>query len=201
MGAVILLVVLAYLAVLIGAPMIGYRLAARSGWQKSRRRLVALVVFLAIFLPMFWDWLPTVWLHSYYCEKYGGLTVNKTPQQWAQANPGALERITRPEGSLQTGAWPKYSMKLSERFRLDIESREKALSLREHDERIVDVKTEEVLVRLVDFSTGEGLRRLANFRDIKIWMHRGSCEAEDDPKLRKQIGALSAAFANLGDTK
>jgi hypothetical protein len=201
MGLVILLVVLAYLAVLIGTPIIGYRLAAKRGWEKSRRRLVAVLAFLAIFLPMFWDWLPTVWLHSYYCDKYSGITVNKTPAQWKQANPGVAETITRPKQPAQTGYWPRYSIKLSERFRLDIESREKALSLREYEERIVDDRTEEVLVRLVDFSTGEGLRRLAHFRDIKVWMHRGSCEAEDDPKLRKQVSALSEAFAGLGDTK
>jgi hypothetical protein len=201
MGLVILLSVLAYLAVLIGAPMLAYRLAAKRGWRKSRRRLLTVLAFLAIFLPMFWDWLPTVWLHSYYCEKYAGLTVNKTPEQWKEANPGVADTIARPREPLQIGAWPKYSTKLSERFRLDIESQEKALWLREYEERIVDDKTEEVLVRLVDFSTGEGLRRLANFRDIKIWMHRGSCEPEDDPKLRRQISALSQAFANLGDKK
>jgi hypothetical protein len=200
MGAVILLVVLAYLAVLIGAPMIGYRLAARSGWQKSRRRLVALIVFLAIFLPMFWDWLPTVWLHSYYCEKYGGLTVTRTPEQWKEANPGIAETIARAKEPVQTGHWPKYSVKLSDRFSVDTEAREKTFSLRETEQRVLDDKTGEVLVRLVDFSTGRTVRGFNHFRDVKIWMHRNSCE-EGEFKRQRHFSALSQAFGNLREHK
>lgn len=198
MGLVILLFVLAYLAVLIGAPMLAYGLAARRGWQKSRRRLVAVVPFLVIFLPMFWDWLPTIWLHSYYCDKYSGLTVNKTPEQWKQANPGVAETLVRLQKPLQVGAWPKYSRALNQRLRLDIEAREMALWLRESERRVVDEKTGETLARLVDFSTGQSVRRFDHFRDIKIWMHRESC---DEHKLLKQFGVLSQAFEDLGDKR
>jgi hypothetical protein len=198
MGVVILLVVLAYLAVLIGAPMIGYRLAARRGWQKSRRRLVALVVFLAIFLPMFWDWVPTALLHSHYCDKYGGLTVHKTAEQWVQANPGVAETLKKPSKPLQTGEWPKYSRMLNQRLRLETESQEMALWLQQFERRVVDEQTGETLVRLVDFSTGQSVRGFEHFRDIKIWMHLASC---DEHKAFRQFGVLSQPFENLGDKR
>jgi hypothetical protein len=198
MGLVILLVVLAYLAVLIGAPMIGYRLAARRGWKKSRRWLVAVLTFLVIFLPMFWDWLPTAWLHSYYCDKYGGLTVVKTPEQWIQANPGVVETLKRPSKPLQTGAWPKYSRPLNQRLRLETESREVALWLQQFERRVVDEKTGETLVRSVDFSTGQTVRGFEHFRDIKTWMHLSSC---DDHKALRRFGVLSQAFEDLGERR
>jgi hypothetical protein len=181
--------------------MIGYRLAARRGWKTSRRWLVAVLTFLVIFLPIFWDWLPTVWLHSYYCGKYSGITVNKTPAQWKEANPGVAETIARPKEPVQVGAWPRYSIKLNERFRLETEAREKALSLRESEKRVVDDKTGEVLVRLIDFSTGRSVRRFDYFRDVKIWMHRDSCEENDEHKRQKQFSALSEAFGNLREHK
>ena len=198
MGVVILLVVLAYLAVLIGAPIIGYRLAARSGWQKSRRWLVAVVVFLAIFLPMFWDWVPTALLHSHYCGKYGGLTVAKTAEQWVQDNPGVAETLKKPSKPLQTGAWPKYSRVLNQRMRLETESSEMAFGLRQSERRVVDQKTGETLVRLVDFSTGQSIRAFSHFRDIKIWMHLESC---DELRLFKQFSVLAQAFEDLGDKR
>ena len=200
MGLAVLLVILAYAAVLIGAPIVGYKLAAKHGWPASRRRLAAVFCFLLIFLPMFWDWLPTIWLHSYYCEKYSGLTVSKTPEQWQLANPGAAQTITRAKEPLVVGEWPKLSSRLNGRFRVDSESIEKALWLREREERIVDEVTGEVLVRFIDFSTGQQrARRLGEFRDIKLWMRRDSCQG--DFQQHREFSVLRQAFANLGDQK
>jgi hypothetical protein len=147
---------------------------------------------------MFWDWAPTALLHSYYCDKYGGLTVAKTPEQWVQANPGVAETLQKPSKPLQTAAWPKYSRVLNQRMRLETESSEMAFWLRESERRVVDQKTGETLVRLVDFSTGQSVRAFAHFRDIKIWMHRESC---DELKLFKEFGVLAQAFEDLGEKR
>jgi len=198
MGLAILLVVLAYATVLIGAPMIGYRLVAKRGWPPSRSRLVAVLCFLVIFLPVFWDWLHTIWLHSYYCETYSGLTVSKTPEQWQSANPGVT--ITRAKEPVMVGEWPKYSNKLNARFRVDTESTEKALWLREREDRIVDEMTGEMLVRFVDFSTGQQhARSLSEFRGIKLWMRRDSCQG--DFQQYRYFNLLAQAFANLREQK
>jgi hypothetical protein len=198
MGLAVLLVAIVYLAALIGLPVLAYKLSGKVNWLASRRSLAGTVVFLAIFLPVFWDWLPTVWLHSHYCDKYGGLTIIKTPEQWKQANPGVAESLSRPSKRGQVGEWPKFSRPLNQRFRLDIESREMALSLRESRERVVDITTGETLAQVVDFNTGQHGSAINTFRDIKVWMYRESC---DGFNAVKQFSALSQAFEHLGDTK
>lgn len=198
MGLVVLLVIVGYLAALFGGPLLAYKWAAKRGWVERKRSLAAAIAFLIIFLPMFWDWLPTIWLHSYYCEKYSGVTVTKTPEQWKQANPGVAETLVAPKNPTQVGAWPKFSRQLNQRFRLEVESKDKALWLKQYEERVVDEKSGETLVRFIDFSTGQSGSRIDHLRDIKIWMRRESC---DDQALRKKFGGLRQEFENVGSQK
>jgi len=201
MALVVLSFIFLYVAVLIGAAVIGYQWGKRRGWSTRRRWSAAAVGFLIIFLPMFWDWLPTVWLHSYYCEKYGGLTVYKTPEQWKKENPGVAESLARQEPPLQVGRSEKYYRVLNQRFRLELEANEKPLWLREDHERVVDSKTGEILVRYVEFSTGQPGSSVDHFRDVKIWMRRESCEPVENRVRRKKFGMLVQQFENLGGEK
>lgn len=197
MGLAFLLVILLYFALLIGATVGGYRFGKKRGWSVGRRRLAATGAFFVILMPVFWDWLPTVWLHSYYCEKYAGLSVYRTPDQWKQANLGIAETLVPQKPPVQVGHGDKYYRPLNQRFRLEIEDTEKLLWLREHQERVVDGKTGEILVRFVEFHTGQS-RRFRSFRDYKAWMYRGSCEPEGQYVNRRKFGELSQAFENLG---
>jgi hypothetical protein len=43
---------------------------------------------------VFWDWLPTVVAHQYYCATEAGFWVYKTPEQWKEENPGVAETLS-----------------------------------------------------------------------------------------------------------
>ena len=44
---------------------------------------------------VFWDWIPTVVAHKYYCSSEAGFWVYKTLDQWKAENPGVLEGLVR----------------------------------------------------------------------------------------------------------
>jgi len=200
MSLVVFFFILLYLAVLVGATVLGYQWAKWRGWPPGKRWSAAAVGFLVIFLPMFWDWMPTVWLHSYYCEKYAGLTVSKTPEQWKKENPGVAESLVRQDPPKQIGSEQAYYMQLNQRFRREAQRSEKPLWLIERQNRTVDSKTGELMVRLINFSTGQS-GRIEEFRDIKIWMKRGSCKREGQAIRRKEFGQLSHRFGTLGGSQ
>jgi len=200
MSLVVFFFILLYLAVLVGATVLGYQWAKWRGWPPGKRWSAAAVGFLVIFLPMFWDWMLTVWLHSYYCEKYAGLTVSKTPEQWKKENPGVAESLVRQDPPKQIGSEQAYYMQLNQRFRREAQRSEKPLWLIERQNRTVDSKTGELMVRLINFSTGQS-GRIEEFRDIKIWMKRGSCEREGQAIRRKEFGQLSHRFGTLGGSQ
>ena len=198
MGLVVLFFILLYIAVLIGVTIFGYRWGKSQGWPPRKCWRAAAIGFLIIFLPMFGDWLPTVWLHSYYCEQYGGLTVNKSLEQWKKENPGVAETLVRQKPPLQVGAGDKFYLQLNQRFRWEIEHTEKLLWLRQNEDRVMDSKTGEILVRFINFSTGQGGRGIHGFRDMKPWMYRDSCQPPGGNKSGKKFSELMSAYETVG---
>ena len=201
MSLVVLFFVLFYLALLVGVTVLCYQLGKRRGWTPRKRWTAAAVGFLIVFLPMFWDWLPTVWLHSYYCDKYSGLTVYKTPEQWKKENPGVAESLVRQKPPLQVGSGDKYYFQLNQRFRWEIKQSGKLLWLSEHQERLIDEKTGEAVARYVDFDTDQRGSSVNSFRDVKVWMRREACEPGENRMRRKKFGILVQQFENLGEEK
>jgi hypothetical protein len=199
MGLVILFFIALYVAVLVATTVLPYRFGLKQGWTRRKRRLAAAVGFLLIFLPMFWDWIPTVWLHSYYCEKYGDLTINKTPEQWKLENPDVATTLVRQKPPLQVGAGDKYYFQLSQRFRWEIEYTDKLLGIGQREDRVVDGKTGEVMARNIDFWTVHSVRSIQTFRDVKIWMNRNSCQTEGKMVNAKRFSRIEADYASLGE--
>jgi len=194
MGLVVLFFVVIYLALLVAATAWGYRFGKKRGWPSRKCWSAAAVGFLVIFLPVFWDWLPTVWLHSYYCGKFGGVTVNKTLEQWKQENPGVAETLVRPKTVQQVNTVNGRDFQLNQRVRWEIQWEEKPLWLRQHSERLADIKNGEVIAQYIDFSTGQSRRFTNNLRDFKVWMYRDSCEPEGKSTNRERFSEIKAAF-------
>lgn len=204
MGLVVLLFTLLYVVLLVAATVLGYRYGRKRGWTPRKRRWAAAVGFLIIFLPMFWDGLPTIWLHSYYCEKYGGFTVYKTPEQWKKENRGIAETLVRPKTVQQVNTANGRYFQLNQRIRWEIQWEQMPLWLRQQNERLVDINTGEVLAQYVDFSTGQASGRLEGakeLRDIKAWMYRDSCEPEGKGTNRRRFSEIKAAFDPGRDKK
>jgi hypothetical protein len=179
-GLVVLGAIGLYVVVLVGCSVAGYKIAAWLGWARSKRWVAATVGFCLIFLPVFWDTMPTLWMHQYYCETEGGLVIRKSLAEWESENPNIAQTlepasITQNQRALSEN---KYAIKLNQRFQLLIEEDRRPFSIKRRRERVVDIDTNEVLAEYANFSTdisrwpSSGLR---SFRDVKIWMARDFC--------------------------
>jgi hypothetical protein len=198
MGFVVFLVMGVYLAISVIVVAWAISHAKKNG--KSIKKWgwgAALVMYL---IP-FWDWMPTVAVHQYYCAKDSGFWVYKTLDQWKAENPGAMETLVEDKQSpfTRNGDDENHTdtQIINQRFRwLTVKHRMVLLfPTYEWKREIVDSKNGEVVARHVDFSSGKG-------RDyLKFWMNIESC-----PEGIKNRNALyhfveTIVNVNKGETK
>lgn len=201
MGLVFLLVIFLYLALLVVVPALSYRYAVKCDWSSRKRKWAAAIGFLVVFLPIFWDWIPTVWAFSYYCDNFAGVTVNKTPEQWKRENPGIAETLVRQNPPLQGGSEHNSYFQLNQRFRWVRKNTDKFLTIVQSEQSVVDGQSGEILVRYVDFATRHSIRSIQHLRDAKLWLNRESCAPDRHSRAGEEFGRLRIAFENLGSGK
>jgi hypothetical protein len=202
-GMIVLGVIGIYIFVLIAFTFAGYRIAVRQGWSGPKPWLGAAMGFALIFLPLFWDAIPTLWMHRHYCESEAGLKIYKTLDQWKAENPGEVESLVKVPVSENavtvTGVTRGYQ--LNQRFRWEIRESIRWFGIGMYDERLVDTKNGEVLAKFVDFSTRipnwveSGLHSL---RDIKFWMDRNFCEYDHRKSGRLEFGEIEKHAEMMG---
>lgn len=177
MGAVIIPLLGLYLLLLVWATRRGWRWAQERGWQGRKRWLGAAYGFLIVYLPVFWDWIPTIVAHKYYCETQAGFWVYKTPEQWEKENPGVMEGLVANKGypSIHEGDMVNYTTTnfLNQRFNLIVKHQGPLFLHRwKREDALIDTKTNEILARYVDFSTSQE-RRQAGWSGWKFWLDSG----------------------------
>lgn len=86
---------LLYLILWMGAVVWAHRWANGRGYSKSKAMGMGIAAFLVMYLIPFWDHIPTLVAHKYYCEKEAGFWVYKTLDQWKAENPGGLDEIKK----------------------------------------------------------------------------------------------------------
>ena len=67
-------------------------------WARKRGRSTFRWGFAAAFIMynlVFWDWIPSIIQHEYYCRTKAGFWVYKTLEQWKAENPGYLESLVK----------------------------------------------------------------------------------------------------------
>jgi hypothetical protein len=162
------------------------RSAKRWGWGAA----------LVMYLIPFWDWLPTVATHQYYCAKDSGFQVYKTLDQWKAENPGVMEGLVdnspSPDGSPNwpTEAWRgKEITSINQRFGMlyknhftSAEESELFLHVWRWQNELVDKKTGDVLARRVDFSTGNG--HIGGEPELRLWLHSDGCIGGRDNAIK-----------------
>lgn len=193
MGLVIFLAMGLYLLISLGVVAWAIVYAKKHG--KSAKKWgwgAALVMYL---IP-FWDWLPTVATHQYYCAKDAGFWVYKTLDQWKAENPGVMEELVdnspSPYGSPNwpTEAWRgKEVTSINQRFGMlyknhftSSEESEFFLHVWRWQNELVDKKTGEVLARRVDFSTGNG--HIGGEPELRLWLHSDGCIGGRDNAIK-----------------
>jgi hypothetical protein len=135
---------------------------------------------LVMYLIPFWDWLPTVAVHQYYCATESGFWVYKTLDQWKAENPGVMDEL------VSNKIWPHEQIAgkdvayINQRMRLIYAEKNELFLHRWPDTReLVDAKTNEVLARYVDFSTSHE-KRQAGWSGWKFWLKSDYCPGGED---------------------
>ena len=142
---------------------------------------------LVMFLIPFWDWIPTVAVHQYYCSKDAGFWVYKTLDQWKVENSGVLETLVANEGTPPTRVGDDTNFTdtyfLNKRINKVVQKKPifSALHIFRIKQEVIDTKTNQVLARYVDFSSGypNGIAgiapRNAGITAGKFWLARARC--------------------------
>lgn len=69
-----------------------------ASWATANNRKPWLWGGLAAFVMynlVFWDLIPTLVMHKYYCATQAGFWVYKTPEQWMKENPEVMGTLAR----------------------------------------------------------------------------------------------------------
>ena len=173
--------------------------------KKARARGVAgwkwgAPVGLVMYLLVFWDWIPTVVMHQYYCATEAGFTVYKTLDEWRLENPGVEETLQPSEvvDSMIDENRERYD--INQRFAWLITSENVPLRIRKRDSVVIDKETSKVLARYIDFVTdvraiGLGPR---NMSDYKFWLKINSCESSGKKNNQIRFFEFEGAVEKLG---
>jgi len=186
MGFVVFVALGLYLLISIGVVKGALVYARKSGKSAIRWGFGAALV---MYLIPFWDWIPTVAMHRYYCETEAGFWIYKTPEQWKQENPGVLEALVVNKGwpsrhEEREGGHTKIDTALlNERFNIVVMQQDVTsfLSIIRRKEELLDLRTNEILASYVDFSTGHTVAHSAGpSGPMKFWLHNGECGKTPD---------------------
>ena len=186
MGIIIVPAIALYLLISVGVVVWAIKHAKKNG--KSVKRWGSSAALVMYLIP-FWDWIPTVAVHQYYCATESGFWVYKMLDQWKAENPGVMETlvVNKGEPSSHEGDMSNYTVTtfLNSRFN-SIGKHRGPLFLHRwlREDTLVDTKTNETLARYVDFSTSHE-RRQAGWSGWKFWLDSRHC-----------IGGLDKAIAS-----
>lgn len=172
MGFVIVIVGAIYLLISIGVVALVISHAKKHGKSTKRWGWGAV---LAMWLIPFWDWIPTVAVHQYYCATESGLWVYKTLDQWKKENPGVIETLVYNKAMppVQTPYGPAAA--LNQRFIYLFKYEGPFLFNRWRIETAVrDSKNGDVIAREIGFSTSQKQRQ-AGWSGWKFWLDNEGC--------------------------
>jgi len=161
--------------------------AKRWGWSAA----------LIMYLVPFWDWIPTVATHQYYCATEAGFWVYKMPEQWMRENPGVLETLVykkdMPRIQTQYGAATVLNERFIHLYKYDGPF---PLNRWRMQTEIRDRKNGDVIAREIGFSTSQH-RRQAGWSGWKFWLSSEQCEIES----HRDQGSFDKITARFEGTK
>lgn len=174
-----------YLLLLAWATRRGWRWGVeKKGWTGRKRYLGAAIGFLIVYLPVFWDWLPTVAVHQFYCAKDSGFWVYKTVDQWKAENPGGMETLVVNKGApsrherFDDGRGKTDTYLLNDRFNWIVIQQDifSMLPIIRTEQQVKDVQKNEVLARYVNFGAGNSVKyTIGPPGPLKFWLRNTSC--------------------------
>jgi hypothetical protein len=184
MGLVIIGVLVLYLVLSIAVVIGAIKFAKNNGKNVKRWGFSAALV---MYLIPFWDWIPTVAMHRYYCATESGFWIYKTLDQWKKENPGVIKTLSLPSTSgspskheqFDAGRGKINTYLLNERFNWVIHQQDisNLFPIIRSEEQVIDFNKNEVLARYVDFSTGNSVKNtIGPPGPLKFWMSSRHCQ-------------------------
>ena len=141
----------------------------------------ALVGFLVVYLPAFWNYLPIALTHRALCAKDAGFTVATTPERWAAAN---RDRIAELRGVDLTKSTPSRQVP-SGFSRYEFFGGMLAREVGTTIERRLGMQFMRVESRLIDVRTGADMAREVGYaigprEDVRVWLLWLECPTRAD---------------------
>jgi len=183
MGLLIIPALALYIAVSLGLTVWAAIYAKRRG---KNPWLWSFCVVFVMYNLVFWDWLPTVAAHKYYCSTEAGFWMYKTPEQWKAENPGVTEKLhqtLQPNQKIPNG---DLSL-LDERFAIETHRSKPVYFLPTIIAKrlLVDRETGEVLAKSVE--VGSGVGNIATGGGFKFWLNQKPCMSKKFWQLTTEI--------------
>jgi len=188
----ILLVAGIYLTVWVAIVIFSYNKTLKATQSKKQAFAVSAFFFLVMYLIPFWDLIPTLVAHKYYCDAQAGVVVHKTPEQWRIENPGVLNTLKPYEKSEMIDSQFGRVSKSNDRFG-SVVSVEKVGSfpVRKSYFAIIDIINEEIIYEKIDFVRGYGQFNVGANGWWKFWLYKNSCFSYEDAR---EFGKTSESF-------
>lgn len=169
-------------------------LAVRIARKLNRRGWLwgAMAAF-AMYNLVFWDWIPTLVMHKYYCATEAGFWIYKTPEQWAKENPGVLETL-KPWPSSKVYGPDKVRIKyaggeydgVNDRFGYWRRIEQNSLwHIHKGELAVMDIKTGEMLVKQIYYSSGTGLFWW------RSWLNNGHCGRGEQIRVVAELAMVA----------
>jgi hypothetical protein len=188
----ILVVVMAglyFLLSVVGVLLVAW-FAKLNEWNAKRWFWGAVLV---MYLIPFWDLLPTIAVHQYYCATQSGFWVYKTLEQWNEENPGVMETLVS-YNKWPSGGVPDFPAKrgtgkdgheqfttsqINKRFEhaIDREDISHMPIVMRTERTLVDMEKNEVIARYIGFSSGYSVVAGRNdpSNPWKAWLRSSHC--------------------------
>lgn len=191
-GLMYLLAGAVYLLVLVKVVSFAWR-KGLAGGSRKRAWAYGVLGFLAVYLPLFWDHIPTLVAHRYYCAKDGGVHVYKDPQEWLAEHAGELEKLRVEAGGEHVGktlpdGWERsYLVNKYVAFEIKRESLYPLPGIKvwKVSKRLLEFEKKETLASSISYGT----YRSFNSGGLRFWLNLSGCS---DDHLQKWATAQSA---------
>ncbi len=176
MGFVVFVAMGAYLLISLGVVTWAVSHAKKRGKSAKKWGWGAALVMYSL---VFWDFIPTVAAHQFYCAKDSGFWVYKTLDQWKAENPGVMEMLVYNKAMPYVQTPNGVETNLNQRF-IHVHSYEGPFLFNRWriETEIRDSKNGEVIAREIGFSTSQE-RRQAGWSGWKFWLDSERCSIEN----------------------
>jgi hypothetical protein len=151
-GLMVLIAILFYLALCVGAVYLTYRLTKNFSWPITW--ILMIIVFIGYNTPVASIVIPPIMAMDENCQ-YAGLWVYKTPDKWVRENPGVAETLIRESEQIDHQLNETTSQRiyhLNQRFDWVIEvSTTVTKDVHREIQTIVDRKTNDIMAKHIDY--------------------------------------------------